>query len=186
MSPRCGIRSPERSVPGAAPISTQRLRMLTPHQGLVLNQAVRRAGSGQFAILGGLPLSAVLTTPFPAAAAAPPNPHRPRTTCRSPRVPSSEAFGRRPLPQSVSQSCRPASETLHETGPCAMAPEVRVSTLSSCSRTLTSLKEAGGLAAGRGVAPAGSPGRVTQAVVRLIDPFCVCRHASSRHSTSDL
>src|SRR6266446_3880510 len=86
--------------------------MLTPHHGLVLNQAVRCGGSGQFAILGGIPLSAVLTTPFPAAAAAPPNPHRPRTTCRFPRVPSSEAFGRRPLPQSVCRA-RPASETLH-------------------------------------------------------------------------
>jgi hypothetical protein len=101
-------------VPGAAPISPQRQRMLTPHHGLVLNEAVLCGGSGQLAILGGVPLSAVLTTPFPAAATAPPNPHRPRTACHFPRV-SSEAFGRRPLLQSVSRA-RPASETLHESG----------------------------------------------------------------------
>ena len=49
-----------------------------------------------------------------AQAAAQSNPHRRRTAHQPPRVPSSEAFGRRPPARLHSSANGPASETLHE------------------------------------------------------------------------
>jgi len=50
----------------------------------------------------------------PAQAAAQSNPHKPRTAHQPPRVPSSEAFGRRPSPRLYKSTTGPASETLHD------------------------------------------------------------------------
>src|SRR5437763_749369 len=59
-----------------------------------------------------MPASASFTEP-----AAPSNPHRRQTACTGPpRVPSLEAFGRRPSARWRIDRDKPASETLHKTG----------------------------------------------------------------------
>ena len=65
--------------------------------------------------------------PSPGNAAAAPNPHRRPTAHRLPRVPSSEAFGRRPYsPYARSTArARPASETLPDFGHSRAAMESR-------------------------------------------------------------
>jgi len=107
--------SPEHLVPGAAPVSSQRLQASAEHYGPVLNHPAEHRGTAQSAILGGLPLSAICAKPSSARAAVRPNPHRPPTPLRFPRVRSSEAFGRRPLSVSTALT-GPASETLTDSG----------------------------------------------------------------------
>ena len=75
----------------------------------VRKRAVEYGSSGQSAIISGFQLSAIVGKSFPAKAAAPLNPHRRPTTHAFPRVPSSEAFGRRPaiLAQSIAPGRHP-------------------------------------------------------------------------------
>jgi hypothetical protein len=108
-------------VPGAAPVSSQRLQASAEHYGPVLNHPVEHRGIAQSAIFGGLPLSAICAKPSAATAAARPNPHRPPTPHRFPRVRSSEAFGRRPLSVSAALT-GPASETLTDPRPSRPRP----------------------------------------------------------------
>ena len=68
--------SPEHLVPGAAPVSSQRLQASAQHYGPVLNHPVEHRGSAQSATFSGLPLSAIPTKPSPGKLAAAPNPHR--------------------------------------------------------------------------------------------------------------
>src|SRR5215469_3795621 len=70
------ICSPEHLVPGAAPVSSQRLQASAEHCGPVLNHPVEHRGNAQSATFSGLPLSAIPTKPSPGKLAAAPNPHR--------------------------------------------------------------------------------------------------------------
>jgi len=96
---RCAIPSPEHSALDLAPLLSQRLRTLMRHHGRFLNQDVERSSSDQFATASANLLSTTPANASPAQAAAQSNPHRPRTAHQPPRVPSSEAFGRRPSPR---------------------------------------------------------------------------------------
>ena len=93
--------SPRRStsVLDVAPLLSQRLRTLMRHHGRFLNQDVERSSSDQFATASANLLSTTPANASPAQAAAQSNLHRPRTAHQPPRVPSSEAFGRRPSPR---------------------------------------------------------------------------------------
>ena len=68
--------SPEHLVPGAAPVSSQRLQASADHYGPVLNHPVEHRGNAQSATFSGRPLSAIPTKPSPGKLAAAPNPHR--------------------------------------------------------------------------------------------------------------
>ena len=87
----------EHPVPGATPVSSQRLQAPAGHHGPVLTQAIEHGSSGQSAIISGFHLSAISGKAFPAKPAAPPNPHRRPSATAFPRVRSSEAFRLRPL-----------------------------------------------------------------------------------------
>jgi hypothetical protein len=93
---QCRVLSPEHLVPDATPVSSRRMQASARHYRPLLNHPVEHHGSAQSAIFSSLPRSAICTKPPSARAAARPNPHRPPTPHRFPRVPSSEAFGRRP------------------------------------------------------------------------------------------
>jgi hypothetical protein len=70
------IRSPEHLVPGAPPVSSERLQALAAHHGPSLNQVAEYASGGRSAIISGLQLPAILRKSSPAKATAAPNPHR--------------------------------------------------------------------------------------------------------------
>src|SRR6267378_682866 len=80
---------------------------------LLLNHTVQFGGSDQFSMLDGSPPLTTTPSPALAEAAARSNPHRRTPPSRSPRVPSSEAFGRRPHDRWIDLD-GPASETLHD------------------------------------------------------------------------
>jgi YVTN family beta-propeller protein len=81
-----GTRSPEHLVPGAAPVSPQRLQMPPGHHPPVLDHAIEYGRSTQPTIISGFQLSAILGKPSPAKAAALSNLHRAK------RSPLSRAF----------------------------------------------------------------------------------------------
>src|SRR6516165_4231781 len=91
-------RSPKHLAPGAPPLSSHRLHTPAAHHAPALNRPVEHASSGQSAIITGFQPSAILKQTIPGNAAAEPNPHSRLTAHGFPRVPSSEAFGRRPPP----------------------------------------------------------------------------------------
>src|SRR5882724_5789517 len=80
---------------------------------LLLNHTVQFGGSDQFSMMDGSPPLTTTPSPALAEAAARSNPHRRTPPSRSPRVPSSEAFGRRPHDRWIDLD-GPASDTLHE------------------------------------------------------------------------
>src|SRR6266481_2822349 len=82
---------------------------------LWLNHTVQCGGSNQFSMMDGSPPLTTTPSPALAEAAARSNPHRRTPPSRSPRVPSSEAFGRRPHDRWIDHD-GPASETLHGGG----------------------------------------------------------------------
>src|SRR5947209_5966121 len=82
---------------------------------LWLNHTVQCGGSNQFSMMDGSPPLTTTPSPALAEAAARSNPHRRTPPSRSPRVPSSEAFGRRPHDRWIDHD-GPASETLHDYG----------------------------------------------------------------------
>src|SRR6266478_4745080 len=98
LSSRGSTRSLEHLVPGAAPVSSQRLQAPARHHGPVLNQAVEYGSSGQSAIISGFQLSAIFGKPSPAKAAAPSNPHR-RPSAH--RIPARSFFGGFPTPAPI-------------------------------------------------------------------------------------
>src|SRR6266478_7970929 len=108
------IGSLESLVPGAAPVSSQRLQAPARHHRPVLNQAIEYGSSGQSAIISGFQLSAIFGKPSPAKAAAPSNPHRrPTAHC----FPARSFFGGFPTPAPYTGSVAragPASETFPE------------------------------------------------------------------------
>ena len=113
LSSRGRTGSLEHLVPGAAPVSSQRLQAPAGHHGPVLNQVVEYDSNGQSAIISGFQLSAIFGKPSPAKAAAPSNPHR-RPNAH--RVPARSFFGGFPKPAPYTGSIArvgPASETIH-------------------------------------------------------------------------
>jgi len=85
---------------------------------LLLNHTVQCGGSNQFSMMDGSPPLTTTPSPALAEAAARSNPHRRTPPSRSPRVPSSEAFGRRPHDRWIDHD-GPASETLVWTAPAS-------------------------------------------------------------------
>ena len=116
MSRAGSIRPSEPPVPGAGPLLSRRPQTLARHLGFAFIQTVGCSGGGQFAITSSVPLSALRPKSCLAEAAVRQNPHKRQTTRRFPRVRSSEAFRRRPLHWPINR-VRPASETLHVSGP---------------------------------------------------------------------
>ena len=107
LSSRRCIRSPEHLVPGAPPISSQRLHTPAGRHRPALNQAVEYGSSGQSAIISGLQPSAMPSENHTPATLLPSQiPIDGQLPTGFPRVPSSEAFGRRPLHYRVDRSCQ--------------------------------------------------------------------------------
>jgi hypothetical protein len=59
LSSRCSIGSPERLVPGTAPVSSRCLQAPAGEHGPVLNQAIEYRNNAQSAIISAFQLSAI-------------------------------------------------------------------------------------------------------------------------------
>jgi hypothetical protein len=109
-------RSPKHQhlVPGAPPVSSQRLLTPAAHHAPALNRPVEYSSSRQSAIIAGFQPSAILKQTIPGNAADEPNPHSRPTA----PAPAGSFFGgfRTLAPSGSTAHARPASETLHATG----------------------------------------------------------------------
>src|SRR5215469_17291009 len=92
-------RSPKHLVPGAPPVSSQRLHTPAAHHAPALNRPVAHASSGQSRNHHRLSALSISQANHPPATPLPTQiPIAGQLLTSFPRVPSSEAFGRRPPP----------------------------------------------------------------------------------------
>ena len=196
MSSGGSIRSLEHLVPGAASASSQYLQAPTAHHGPVLNHAVEYGSTDHSVIIRGLQRSARVATAVLPKAAAPSNLHRRPTPRRLPRVPSSEAFGRRP-PTRLDPHAGPASETPVWTAPASqrtccswgrvwsiaiMCPALVCGHVDRGPRWVTRI---GSQTSRRGLRPKGFPG-VFRSSVRPIAILLLSLQAPGQNAVSEL